>query len=118
MVAKATIRPAKIPPSVIDMSEKPQIRKAVATPGRIAWDIASPVKLIPRSIKKTPTGQALIERRIEPIRAFCIKWKSTKGARKNAYTSYSLRKRESLIGRRRFRALIHKGLAVRGDIMG
>lgn len=105
-----------MPPRVIDMSENPQKRKAAATPGRMAWDIASPIKLIPRSIKNTPTGQALVDSKTEPRRALCIKWKSMKGARKNSYKYYNLTEQESLRGKCGFRVLRRKELDVRGDV--
>ena len=38
---------------------RPAARKPIATPGRMACDIASPTRLMRRSIRNTPTGPAL-----------------------------------------------------------
>ena len=69
----ATRRPTTSPPMVIGTISRPNSRKPTAAPGRIAWDMASPVRLMRRSIRKTPTGAQLADRRSEPSRARCMK---------------------------------------------
>ena len=71
--------PAISPPTVIAPSERPATRKPTAAPGRIAHAIASPVRLMRRSIRKTPTGVAPTETAMHPISARRMKPKSAKG---------------------------------------
>ena len=56
--ATATTKPATRPPRVIAGSDSPATRKPTAAPGRIACAMASPVRLMRRSIRNTPTGAA------------------------------------------------------------
>ena len=71
--------PAISPPMVIAPSERPATRKPTAAPGRIAWAIASPVRLMRRSIRNTPTGVAPTEIAMQPISARRMKPKSGEG---------------------------------------
>ena len=52
----AMTKPAISPPAVMANSESPETRKPIAAPGRIACAIASPTRLMRRSIRNTPTG--------------------------------------------------------------
>ena len=54
----ATTKPAISPPAVMANSERPETRKPIAAPGRIACAIASPTRLMRRSIRNTPIGPA------------------------------------------------------------
>ena len=67
---------------VMAPSESPEIKYPTAAPGRIAHAIASPVKLIRRSIRKTPTGVAPMEMAIQPSKARRMKPNSANGAKK------------------------------------
>ncbi len=58
----ATSSPESTPPRLMAGSEKPASRKPSATPGRMAWAMASPIRLMPRSIRNTPMGGAASER--------------------------------------------------------
>ncbi len=57
--ASAMIRPATRPPSVMAKTSRPAARNPIATPGRMACAMASPTRLIRRSIRNTPIGPAL-----------------------------------------------------------
>ena len=72
--------PAINPPTVIAPSDKPETRYPIAAPGKMACAIASPVKLICRSIKNTPTGVAPTDTAMQPKSARRMKPKSAKGA--------------------------------------
>ena len=48
--------PARPPPAIAN-TLKPAIRNPIATPGKIACDSASPIRLMRRSIKNTPIGR-------------------------------------------------------------
>ena len=54
----AMTNPAISPPAVMANSERPESRKPIAAPGRIACAMASPTRLMRRSIRNTPTGAA------------------------------------------------------------
>ena len=69
----ATITPATSPPIVIGTISSPNSRKPAAAPGRMAWAMASPARLMRRSIRKTPTGQEPSDSISEPARARCMK---------------------------------------------
>ena len=51
--------PAIRPPPAMARTLMPASRKPMATPGRIACDSASPIRLMRRSIRNTPIGAAL-----------------------------------------------------------
>ena len=51
--------PAIRPPPAMAKTLMPASRKPIATPGKIACDSASPIRLMRRSIKNTPIGAAL-----------------------------------------------------------
>ena len=53
---RATKNPAKRPPRLIMGSESPEIKKPIATPGKMEWERASPIKLMRRRTRKTHTG--------------------------------------------------------------
>ena len=77
---RATASPATRPPRPIAQSDSPAIRKPTAAPGKTAWLRASPMRLMRRSMRRTPIGpdpmlsarQATSARRMKPY--------STKGA--------------------------------------
>ena len=51
--------PAIRPPPAMAKTLMPASRKPIATPGKIACDSASPIRLMRRSIRNTPIGAAL-----------------------------------------------------------
>mgnify|MGYP006201418447 CR=1 FL=1 len=51
----------------------------MAAPGRMAWAMASPVRLMRRSIRNTPTGAALSDSATPPSSAWRMKANSMKG---------------------------------------
>jgi hypothetical protein len=75
-----TSEPAARPPSVIAPSDRPDTRKPIAAPGKIACAIASPKRLMRRSIMKTPTGPAPSDSAIDPTSARRMKSNSANGA--------------------------------------
>jgi hypothetical protein len=54
-------------------TDNPENKKPTAAPGRMACEIASPLKLILFNVKKTPIRGALKQRHISDTEAFCIK---------------------------------------------
>ena len=76
----AITKPAISPPAVMANSERPDTRKPIAAPGRIACAIASPTRLMRRSIRNTPTGPAPSASASVPTSARRMKANSTKGA--------------------------------------
>ena len=79
--SSATASPAARPPSVIAGSDSPATRKPTAAPGRIAWAMASPVRLMRRSMRNTPTGAEPSASAVQPTRARRMKPNSTNGAK-------------------------------------
>ena len=75
----AITKPAISPPAVMANSERPETRKPIAAPGRIACAIASPTRLMRRSIRNTPTGPAPSASASVPTSARRMKANSTKG---------------------------------------
>ena len=59
---------------------RPATRKPIATPGRMACDSASPIRLIRRSIRNTPIGGALNASADVATSARRMKSSSAKGA--------------------------------------
>ena len=69
-----------MPPSVIAARSRPATRKPIAAPGRIAWAMASPIRLMRRNSRNTPIGAAPTESTTAPTSARRMKAKSTNGA--------------------------------------
>jgi len=82
--SSATANPAINPPAVMADRLSPAIRKPAAAPGRIACDMASPIRLMRRSMRKTPTGPAPSASAHVPTRARRMNSKSAKGAMRDA----------------------------------
>ena len=55
----AASMPEITPPAAMAVSDKPENMKPTATPGSTAWLMASPSRLMRRSVRKTPSGAAL-----------------------------------------------------------
>lgn len=60
--------------------------KEIATPGRIAWEIASPINVMRLRTKKTPNGAAERESHKQATKARLRKSFSMKGCIKNENT--------------------------------
>ena len=60
-------------------SDSPATRKPIAAPGRIAWLMASPIRLMRRSIRNTPIGGAPSDSARQPTSARRMKANSMKG---------------------------------------
>ncbi len=58
-----------MPPSIIAPNDKPDSRKPAATPGRMACDMASPIRLMRRSTRNTPNGAAPSDKALAPASA-------------------------------------------------
>ena len=58
---------------VIAVTDKPKNKNPMAAPGRIAWEIASPLRHNFFMVKKIPTIEELKERIIKLIKAFFMK---------------------------------------------
>ncbi|MNT58943.1 hypothetical protein D3C72_1964120 [compost metagenome] len=58
-----------MPPSIMAPSDSPDSRNPAATPGKIACDIASPIKLMRRSTRNTPNGDAPSDKAQAPASA-------------------------------------------------
>ena len=58
-----------MPPSIMAQSDSPDSRKPAATPGRMACDMASPIRLMRRSTRNTPNGAAPSDSAQAPARA-------------------------------------------------
>ena len=76
----ATAKPAIKPPVVIANRLRPDSRKPIAAPGRIACAIASPTRLIRRSIRNTPIGAPPSASAITAASARRMNSNSVKGA--------------------------------------
>ncbi len=76
----ATTSPATSPPNHIAGAESPASRKPSATPGSAPCASTSAVRLIRRSIRKTPSTGAATDSAMHPTSARRRKPKSTKGA--------------------------------------
>src|SRR5690625_6067861 len=82
---KATNNPVTTPPIIIAGRDRPAIRKPRATPGKMACDRASPIKLRRRKIKNTPSGPAAMDRAKVAAKARRIKPNSLKGPQKKSH---------------------------------
>ena len=71
---------AASPPAVMANRLRPERRKPIAAPSRIACAIASPTRLMRRSIRNTPIGPAPNANASAPTSARRMKANSTKGA--------------------------------------
>lgn len=71
--------PAMKPPRVMASSDMPLSRYPTATPGRMACDSASPIRLMRRSSRKTPSMVVLSDSARHTTRARRIKPNSMKG---------------------------------------
>ena len=74
------MKPAIKPPNVIANRLSPEIRKPIAAPGRIACAMASPTRLIRRSIRNTPIGAPPSASAITAASARRMNSNSVKGA--------------------------------------
>ncbi len=83
--ASATTKPAISPPVAIAKRLSPEIRKPMAAPGRIACAMASPTRLIRRSIRNTPMGPAPNASASTPASARRMNSNSEKGAMRRSY---------------------------------
>src|SRR5262245_36883863 len=83
--SSATTRPAIRPPAVIANRLRPANRNPTAAPGRIACAIASPIRLMRRSIRNTPTGPAPNASANAPTSARRMNSYSTNGPIRRSY---------------------------------
>jgi len=78
LLIKVIIVEAKSPKMMAPMKKLIPKIKEMATPGRTACEIASPISDIPLRIIKQPTAPPTIPITKAVIRAFCKKWKFSK----------------------------------------
>ena len=76
----AITKPAISPPVVMANNERPESKKPIAAPGKIACAMASPTRLIRRSIRNTPMGAAPSASAITAASARRMNSNSVKGA--------------------------------------
>src|SRR5262245_13889492 len=89
-VNSATTQPAISPPAVMANRLRPENRKPMAAPGRIACAMASPTRLMRRSIRNTPIGPAPSASAITPASARRMNSKSENGAMNSSYITECL----------------------------
>ncbi|MNR26281.1 hypothetical protein D3C85_1434830 [compost metagenome] len=58
-----------MPPSIMAPKDSPDSRNPAATPGKMACDMASPIKLMRRSTRNTPSGAAPSDKAQAPASA-------------------------------------------------
>ena len=89
--ASATIKATTRPPRLIAHMDRPKTRNPSAAPGRMACDMASPIRLMRRSTRKTPIGPALIDRARHATSARRMKPNSMNGWISASYSMASAR---------------------------
>src|SRR4051794_21699116 len=99
-VSSATTQPAISPPAVMAKRLRPANIKPIAAPGRIACAMASPTRLIRRSIRNTPSGPAPSASAVVPASARRMNSNSKKGAIRALYMNMLRRRlrRRTFIG--------------------
>jgi hypothetical protein len=94
----ATTKPATSPPPVIANRFSPNTRKPSAAPGRIACAMASPIRLIRRSIRNTPIGAGAERERQRADQRAAHEFELANGAMRSRRSSRRLASRRSAGG--------------------